>query len=442
MVVELDPRVHILAKRDWFHGGDDSLLRITNVNNLTVNGNGALLQMRRDDYAQPPRGTCPTCRTYGKAEWRCGIWLQHSNGVTLRGLNVIESGGDGIIVGPSGGRATNTHIVDCVFDRNYRQGMSVINAENLTVVNTIFSNTAGTAPAAGVDLEPDHPSEDMTNVTFKDCSCVGNAGGGFQIYLGAYNASARPFSVGIKNMQITGGGSFGFGFGGISHDVRGGVAVEDSVVQGTPNSPVMIFRHKGRSSSANFTNCRFLDSCGSKPTCAPINLNLSPGVTSGGNISFTNCEVVDSIKRPWLAASPGFTDVTATGMVVKNPNGCTIDGNGLKVHATCELDDGVARSPTAAKSDDDARGPMGSRVTIPTPSLRLTVSAEGNGTGLIDRATKQNRVGGLAGFDCAADVAADLRSWGCHSRSPGASQRNDCVTRIHAAEANGAGDGG
>jgi hypothetical protein len=51
----------------------------------------------------------------------------------------------------------NTHIVDCVFDRNYRQGMSVIAAVNLTVERTIFSNTAGTAPAAGVDLEPDCP---------------------------------------------------------------------------------------------------------------------------------------------------------------------------------------------------------------------------------------------------------------------------------------------
>ena len=47
--------------------------------------------------------------------------------------------------------------------------------------------------AAGVDLEPDHPHEPMVNISFTDCSCVGNAGGGFQIYLGTYNASASPF---------------------------------------------------------------------------------------------------------------------------------------------------------------------------------------------------------------------------------------------------------
>lgn len=214
MVIEFQPRVHILARQDWFHGSQDSLLQISQAKNLTINGNGALLQMRRDDYAQPPRGTCPTCRNYTKAEWRCGIWLQQSDGVTLRGLTVIESGGDGImILGGSLDRAEpipslNTHIVDCVFDRNCatvpryaltiarfltlacrvvgwathvdRQGMSVISAINLTVENTIFSNTAGTAPAAGVDLEPDFPHEAMINVTFTDCACVGNAGGGFR----------------------------------------------------------------------------------------------------------------------------------------------------------------------------------------------------------------------------------------------------------------------
>jgi hypothetical protein len=37
--------------------------------------------MRRDDYAVPSRGTCPSCKLYKKAEWRCGIWLE---GATVR----------------------------------------------------------------------------------------------------------------------------------------------------------------------------------------------------------------------------------------------------------------------------------------------------------------------------------------------------------------------
>ena len=42
----------------------------------------------------------------------------------------------------------------------------------------------------------------------------------------------------------------------------------------------------------------------------------------------------DEFARPWLAASPGFEAVTATGMVVRNPHGCTTSG--LTLLAKCE----------------------------------------------------------------------------------------------------------
>jgi hypothetical protein len=184
----------------------------------------------------------------------------------------------------------------------------------------------------------------MVNISFIDCASTGNAGGGFQIYLGAYSNHAKgtpaPFSVLLKNMQITGGGRYGFGFGKLS--ARGSVTVEDSVVQGSSSSAVSIFHHGGLNSSTTFKNCRFIDTCGRSRAdpdsygraCAPIALSLSSDFNSGGNVSFSECEVVDNIKRPWLIASPGFTDVSATGMVVKNPHGCTTEN--LKVPATCE----------------------------------------------------------------------------------------------------------
>lgn len=184
----------------------------------------------------------------------------------------------------------------------------------------------------------------MVNISFIDCASTGNAGGGFQIYLGAYGhlAEGTPavFSVRLKNMQITGGGRYGFGFGKLS--AQGSVTVEDSVVQGSASSAVSIFHHSGLNGSAKFTNCHFVDTCGTSRAdpdsygrfCAPIALSLSPGVNSGGNVTFSSCQVEDKTKRPWLIASPGFTDVSATEMVVKNPYGCTTKN--LEVPTTCE----------------------------------------------------------------------------------------------------------
>ena len=76
-----EPGVHIMAKRDEFHGLYDTLLTVNGIHNLTIEGNGAVLQMRRDDYAVPSRGTCPSCAPYAKAEWRSGIELYNASSI-------------------------------------------------------------------------------------------------------------------------------------------------------------------------------------------------------------------------------------------------------------------------------------------------------------------------------------------------------------------------
>ena len=92
--------------------------------------------MRRDDYAVPSRGTCPQCRLYTKAEWRCGLWVQGCQDVTLRNLSVVESGGDGLFLTSGGANHQipnrRIHVADCQFLRNYRQGSKTSLARDLT----------------------------------------------------------------------------------------------------------------------------------------------------------------------------------------------------------------------------------------------------------------------------------------------------------------------
>eukprot|EP01050_Picozoa_sp_SAG11_P018977 SAG11_NODE_2954_length_2815_cov_2.853093_1_plen_254_part_00 len=146
--IALAAGVAVLAKQDEFHGLDDSLLRVADVDGVVISGgSGSRLSMRRDDYAVPSRGSCPSCRPYRKAEWRMGIWLDASaRNVRLERLHVTDSGGDGLFVYG----AVNTTVVDCMFERHYRQGMSVISADGLLVERSTFADTNGTAPSAGV----------------------------------------------------------------------------------------------------------------------------------------------------------------------------------------------------------------------------------------------------------------------------------------------------
>ena len=70
MRIVFEAGTELLAKRDEFHGHQDSLLTIIGKHHITIDGNQATFRMRRDDYAVPSRGTCPECKPYTKAEWR------------------------------------------------------------------------------------------------------------------------------------------------------------------------------------------------------------------------------------------------------------------------------------------------------------------------------------------------------------------------------------
>src|SRR5690606_12354958 len=100
---------------------------------------------QRDDYDNPD--------LYTKAEWRHGIGLWDCADVVIRGLTVAETGGDGLYLG-AGSNGTNKNVLveNCNFDKNYRQGISVISAENLMIRNCKLNNTDGTNPKAGIDF--------------------------------------------------------------------------------------------------------------------------------------------------------------------------------------------------------------------------------------------------------------------------------------------------
>ena len=156
LAITLEPGVELLAKKDEFHGVLDMLLTARSVRNITISGPGARLRMRRSDYAVPPRGTCPECRPYNFSGWRMALALYNVSDVSVRGLTITESGGDAIYVDGTGPPHTqikygsrNVYIADCVLDRSYRNGMSVIGVTNLRVERTLFSRTGGCRPGAG-----------------------------------------------------------------------------------------------------------------------------------------------------------------------------------------------------------------------------------------------------------------------------------------------------
>lgn len=197
--VIFEPGAELVARRGAFKGKDDRLLTLVDVTNVTLVGNGATLRMWASDYADP--------KAYEKSEHRHALALYGCANVTIKGLNLVASGGDGIYIGASKpGNAPCRDIVirSCVCDENRRQGISVISAENLLIEDCILKNTHGTAPKDGIDFEPNKPFNRFVNCRVRNCTFENNAGYSIEVALQHSDATTAPCDIVVENCRATG----------------------------------------------------------------------------------------------------------------------------------------------------------------------------------------------------------------------------------------------
>jgi hypothetical protein len=117
-------------------------------------------------------------------EQRHNLVLSGARNVTLNALSSYNAKGDGLYIGDqSSGPSVNVTLSNSSFAENLRQGMSVTCVSGLTVTACQFTATAGTAPGAGVDIEPNTDDSVIESLLFQNCTFEGNAGGGLQIDL-------------------------------------------------------------------------------------------------------------------------------------------------------------------------------------------------------------------------------------------------------------------
>ena len=67
----------------------------------------------------------------------------------------------------------------------------------MTIRDGVISNTHGTDPQAGIDLEPNDSTEFLQNIIIENLTTKLNTGYGIDIYLGKYSPNGA--SVTIKN---------------------------------------------------------------------------------------------------------------------------------------------------------------------------------------------------------------------------------------------------
>ena len=141
-----------------------SVLRISNASNVAVIG-----------------GTIEGER-YGHSgdigEWGMGIWIgEGAEHVTISGVTAAKMWGDGFYI--QGANDVKLCYVNA--DNNRRQGLSIIQVNGLEIKSSIFQNTHGTRPSAGIDIEPDNDEQHVAAVRIRDSQFLNNAGPGIVV---------------------------------------------------------------------------------------------------------------------------------------------------------------------------------------------------------------------------------------------------------------------
>ena len=167
------------------------LLQFTYSDNITILGYGATLRMNKSEYTS--------------GEQRHALSIVNSSNITIKGLTLRDSGGDGLYISRynHGEYCRNILVEDIIATNNKRQGMSVISVDGLTVRNSSFTNTAGKAPGAGVDFEPESTLDRLVKIRFIGCTFTGNEGPGIQFALAKTSSSTMPLDAVFTDSYVS-----------------------------------------------------------------------------------------------------------------------------------------------------------------------------------------------------------------------------------------------
>ena len=146
-------------------------------------------------------------------EWGMGVYILGSAKVFVHNLKVSQCWGDGVYVGAYGGFTglitvvpssdiTLNHVIST---GNRRQGLSFGPVQRAYIVNSTFSNTSGTAPQAGIDIEPSIQGTSQ-NIRIEASTITGNAGNGLELL---------EHSTGVVVISNTIKGNQGYGVLGV-----------------------------------------------------------------------------------------------------------------------------------------------------------------------------------------------------------------------------------
>jgi hypothetical protein len=168
------------------------MLRVTDVSNVQI----------ENAYLDGSKELNSAANNATDGGYGLGIQITGSSNVTITSPTTIGMWGDGIYVGNS--NSTKNPADTVTVTRHYangcrRQGVSITSGNNITFDTPTWENIGGTAPQAGLDIEPNDNNAVLTNIKILNPTTT-NCFYGILIYLGALAGPVnKVVSIDISN---------------------------------------------------------------------------------------------------------------------------------------------------------------------------------------------------------------------------------------------------
>jgi polygalacturonase len=181
------------AERYW-------VVKARNVNNVEIAG-GSIVGERTQH-----QGTT--------GEWGYGLNIAGSSYVYVHDISVSNCWGDGLAVGAAVNSTSTVPSYSVTFnnvksDNNRRQGLSILPATQVYVVNSSFTGSNGTAPQSGIDVEPQTQGTAM-QVRLENVTLANNMGNGLE-------AHANVQALTLNNVTSQNNHGYGVYAGGVKY---------------------------------------------------------------------------------------------------------------------------------------------------------------------------------------------------------------------------------
>jgi len=172
----------------------------------------------------------------GEGEWGMAFDVRDATGITVVGTVARNAWGDGFYIG--GKANADIHFCGVIADGNRRNGMSIIAANGMTVLSSQFINTAGTAPQAGLDIEPNGGNV-AEEIVVADSLFRFNKGAGISLSASCENCQATNRNNTVRGNTVI--QNLGDGI----HVSFQGQTIENNTVEDSGRAGILLWRAEG-----------------------------------------------------------------------------------------------------------------------------------------------------------------------------------------------------